>query len=311
MSPSKLDEPVVRHSPSTGVGSPDVWGIYEPDTGSIQYICADPATKKAALIDVVWNLDPRNQRFSTRSMDQVLDLVEQNFLSVEWVLDTHPHADHVMASAQLRQRTGAPNAIGAMVPQIAQIWADLYHLPDAFDPPRDFDHLFADQETSHIGDLSVRVMLSPGHTLGSVTYVCGDAAFTHDTLMQPDVGTSRADFPGGDSGQLWDSIQAILALPDQTRLFVGHDYGTETRKEPEWEATVAQHRADNRHVRDGTLREDWIAIRDARDATLPLPDRILSALQINLRGGRLPAPEADGHSYLKIPVNRFPAVGKA
>ena len=148
-------------------------------------------------------------------------------------------------------------------------------------------------------------MLSPGHTLGSITYVCGDAAFTHDTLMQPDVGTARADFPGGNTEQLWDSIQDILALPAETRLFVGHDYGTEERDEPMWEATVAEHKAENPHVKDGTRREDWIRRRDERDATLPLPDRILAALQINLRGGRLPPAEDDGRAYLKLPVNRF------
>lgn len=302
---SLLKDRVVRHSPSTGANSPDVWGIYEPDTGSIQYVCADPATKQAALIDVVWNLDPKHYRFSTGSMDQVLALVAEQGLTVAWVLDTHPHADHVMASAQLGRRTGAPTAIGDRVGDIARIWAGLYNLPQAFDPARDFDRLLAPGETIALGDLSIRVMLSPGHTLGSVTYVCGDAAFTHDTLMQPDAGTSRADFPGGDSGQLWASIQEILSLPGDTRLFVGHDYGTKDRDEPQWEATVARHRAENRHVRDGTRREDWIALRDARDATLPLPDRIMAALQINLRGGRLPPAEDDGHHYLKVPVNRF------
>lgn len=302
---SLLKDRVVRHSPSTGANSPDVWGIYEPDTGSVQYVCADPATKQAALIDVVWNLDPKHYRFSTGSMDQVLALVAEQGLTVAWVLDTHPHADHVMASAQLGRRTGAPTAIGDRVGDIARIWAELYNLPQAFDPARDFDRLLAPGETIALGDLSIRVMLSPGHTLGSVTYVCGDAAFTHDTLMQPDAGTSRADFPGGDSGQLWASIQEILSLPGDTRLFVGHDYGTKDRDAPQWEATVARHRAENRHVRDGTRREDWIALRDARDATLPLPDRIMAALQINLRGGRLPPAEDDGHHYLKVPVNRF------
>ncbi|WP_295170317.1 MBL fold metallo-hydrolase [uncultured Paracoccus sp.] len=302
---SLLKDRVVRHSPSTGANSPDVWGIYEPDTGSIQYVCADPATKQAALIDVVWNLDPKHYRFSTGSMDQVLALVAEQGLTVAWVLDTHPHADHVMASAQLGRRTGAPTAIGDRVGDIARIWAGLYNLPQAFDPARDFDRLLAPGETIALGDLSIRVMLSPGHTLGSVTYVCGDAAFTHDTLMQPDAGTSRADFPGGDSGQLWASIQEILSLPGDTRLFVGHDYGTKDRDAPQWEATVARHRAENRHVRDGTRREEWIALRDARDATLPLPDRIMAALQINLRGGRLPPAEDDGHHYLKVPVNRF------
>ena len=302
---SLLKDRVVRHSPSTGANSPDVWGIYEPDTGSIQYVCADPATKLAALIDVVWNLDPKHYRFSTGSMDQVLALVAEQGLTVAWVLDTHPHADHVMASAQLGRRTGAPTAIGDRVGDIARIWAGLYNLPQAFDPARDFDRLLAPGETIALGDLSIRVMLSPGHTLGSVTYVCGDAAFTHDTLMQPDAGTSRADFPGGDSGQLWASIQEILSQPADTRLFVGHDYGTKDRDTPQWEATVARHWAENRHVRDGTRREDWIALRDARDATLPLPDRIMAALQINLRGGRLPPAEDDGHHYLKVPVNRF------
>ncbi|EYD70741.1 MBL fold metallo-hydrolase [Limimaricola hongkongensis] len=300
-----LKSRVVRHSPSTGEGSPDVWGIYEPDTGSIQYICADPATRQAALIDVVWNFDPKNYRFSTESMDQVLDIVRDNDLKVQWVLDTHPHADHVMASAHLKERTGAPNAIGALVPEIAGIWAGLYNLPDAFDPTRDFDHLFEEGETFRIGDLEAKVMLSPGHTLGSITYVCGDAAFVHDTLMQPDAGTSRSDFPGGRTDELWDSIQAILALPGNTRLNVGHDYGTKERKEPMWEATVDAHRAHNIHVKDGTEREAFIERRQTRDKTLALPNRILAALQINLRGGRLPAAEGDGNHYLKLPVNRF------
>lgn len=305
MSTSRLNERVVRHSPSRGAASPDVWGIYEPDTGSIQYVCADPATRKAALIDVVWNFDPSDYRFSTGSMDQVLDLVREHGLTVEWVLDTHPHADHVMASAQLKDRTQAPNAIGEKVVEIAGLWAGLYNLPDAFDPRRDFDRLFAAGETFRLGELEVRVMLSPGHTLGSITYVCGDAAFTHDTLMQPDTGTARADFPGGSTAELWESIQAILALPEGTRLFVGHDYGAKGRDEPMWEASVAENRARNVHVKDGTEREDWIRIREDRDATLPLPDRILAALQVNLRGGRLPPAEGDGHAYLKLPVNRF------
>lgn len=302
---SKLNERVVRRSRSTGSGSPDVWGIYEPDTGSIQYVCADPATKKAAVIDVVWNFDPRHYRFSTESMEQVLDLVRENGLTVEWVLDTHPHADHFMASAQLRERTGAPNAVGEKIRDIAAIWREIYHLPDAFDPDADFDRLFAEGERFGIGELEARVMLSPGHTLGSITFVCGDAAFTHDTLMQPDAGTSRADFPGGNAGELWESVQAILALPGETRLFVGHDYGTVGRDKPAWEATVDQHLAKNIHVRSGTCRDDWVARREARDATLPLPDRILAALQVNLRGGRLPAAENDGRHYLKLPVDRF------
>ena len=300
-----LKSRVARHSPSTGEGSPDVWGIYEPDTGSIQYICADPKTRQAALIDVVWNFDPKNYRFSTESMDQVLDIVRDNHLTVQWVLDTHPHADHVMASAHLKERTGAPNAIGQRVHDIAKLWEGIYNMPGVFEPDRDFDHLFEEGETFRIGDLEARVMLSPGHTLGSITYVCGDAAFVHDTLMHPDAGTSRSDFPGGTTAELWDSIQAILALPGPTRLNVGHDYGTKERKEPRWEAMVDEHKAQNIHVKDGTERDAFIERRQARDKTLALPDRILAALQINLRGGRLPPAEKDGNHYLKLPVNRF------
>ena len=184
---SKLEERVVRHSPSRGTGSPDVWGIYAPDTGSIQYVCADPATKKAALIDGAWNFDPQHYRFSTESMDQVLDLACENGLTVEWVLDTHPHADHVMASAHLKGRTSAPNAIGAKVHDIAKLWEEIYNMPDVFDPDRDFDRLFAEGETFRIGELEVRVMLSPGHTLGSITYVCGDAALDR-AMIEPSRG---------------------------------------------------------------------------------------------------------------------------
>ncbi len=300
-----LAECVVRHSPSRESGSPEVWGIYEPDTGSIQYIVADPVTRKAALVDIVWNFDHRFYRTDTRSLEQVMGIVSEEELKVAWVLDTHPHADHLMAASHLRERTGAPIAIGERVRKISELWSEIYNIPGAFNPERDFDRLFAHGDTFEIGDLSARVMLSPGHTLGSITYVVGDAAFVHDTLMYPDMGTSRADFPGGDARQLWDTIEDILALPDETRLFVGHDYGTAERKEPKWEATVAEHKEKNVHVGKGADRDAWIAKRNDRDATLPLPDRMLAALQVNLRGGRLPEPENDGHHYLKLPVNRF------
>jgi len=220
-----LADAIIRRSPSTGPGSPDVWGIYEPDTGSIQYVCADPATRKAALIDVVWNLDPASLATSTDAMDRVMGVVAENGLDVVHILDTHPHADHLMASAHLSERTGAPAAIGEKVREIADLWRGLYGMPDAFDVDRDFDRLLADGDKVDIGELTCRAMLSPGHTLGSISYVCGDAAFVHDTLMQPDSGTARCDFPGGSAADLWESIRAILALPDGTRLFIGHDYG--------------------------------------------------------------------------------------
>ena len=296
---------LTRHSPSTGTGSPDVWGVYEPDTGSIQYVAACPRTREAAVIDPVLDFDPAAARVSTGSAEALLALIEREGLALARILDTHPHADHLTAAAWLRERTGAPTAIGERVREIAELWRDLYHAPDAFCAERHFDALLADGDAFAVGDLRWRVALSPGHTLGSVTYLVGDAAFVHDTLMFPDMGSARADFPGGSAAALWDSIQAILALPGETRLFVGHDYGTEARDEPMWEATVAEHLASNRHVGEGTARAGFIAAREARDATLGLPGRMLHALQVNLRGGTLPEPEADGRRYLKIPVDRF------
>jgi glyoxylase-like metal-dependent hydrolase (beta-lactamase superfamily II) len=295
-----------RDSPSTGPGSPRVVGFYEKDTGSVQYVAIDEATRKCALIDVVQDFDPRSARTGTESAQEILDFVRDEGLNVAWVLDTHPHADHFMASAWLREQTGAPNAIGEKVRDIAALWADLYNLPDTFDPERDFDHLFADGETFRLGEIEVKVMLSPGHTLGSITYVMGDAAFVHDTFMHVDSGTSRADFPGGTTEELWNSLQAILALPDDTRLFIGHDYPpVDDREDPAWEATVAEHRAHNKHIGGDVSEAEFRKLREERDATLPLPDRMLHALQVNLRGGRLPEPEEDGKSYFKIPANKL------
>lgn len=295
---------IVRYSPSTGVGSPDVWGIYEADTGSIQYIVADPKTREAALVDVVQNFDPRSAKTDFSSADQVLELAKEHDLKITWVLDTHPHADHLMASHYLKEKTGAPNAIGEKVCEIAELWSDYYNLPNTFTPKEDFDYLFKEGDSFNIGELNVKVWLSPGHTLGSITYIVGDAAFVHDTFMFPDSGTSRADFPGGSSKELWDSLQRILALPEDTRLFVGHDYGKGGR-DPQWEATVAQHKQANVHLAGNVSEAAYRKQRDERDATLALPDRMLHALQVNLRAGKLPEPEADGHRYFKIPANKF------
>lgn len=297
---------LTKTSPSTGDGSPEVVGFYEADTGSIQYVVIDPSTNKAALIDVVMNFDPKHARTSMDAAEEIVAFVRQRGLDVVWILDTHPHADHMMASAWLKDQLGAPTAIGEKVKDVAKLWREFYNTPDAFDPDRDFDRLFKDGDTFDIGALPVRVMLSPGHTLASITYVVGsDAAFVHDTFMQPDFGTSRADFPGGSSRELYRSLQAILALPDATRLFIGHDYGTKSREEPAWESTVAEQRATNAHIGGGVSEDDYAELRDARDATLKLPDRMLYALQVNLRGGRLPDAEADGHSYFRVPANRF------
>jgi len=292
-------------SPSRGPNSPEVTGFYEPDTGSIQYVVSDPATKKAAIIDAVWNFDPHNGRTDTKAADEILKHVRERGLAVEWVLDTHPHADHLMATAYLKAKLGAKQAIGEKVRDIAVLWRGFYNEPDAFNVDTAFDRLFANGESFQLGKLAVRIVLSPGHTLGSITFVAGDdAAFVHDTLMQPDSGTARADFPGGDAAALYRSIQAILMLPAKTPLFVGHDYGKRGR-EPQWQASVAEHKAANIHVKDGTSQAEFVKLRTERDKMLPLPDRMLHALQVNLRGGRLPDPENDGYSYFKIPANRF------
>ena len=294
-----------RDSPSRGEGSPRVSGFYDKASGSIQYVVTDPATRMCALVDIVQDFDTAAARTRFDSAQEILDFCRDEGLTIAWILDTHPHADHLTAGAWLAEQTGAPTAIGEKVREIATLWSDLYHVDD-FDPARDYDHLFADGDTFKLGELEVTVMLSPGHTLGSITYVVGDAAMVHDTFMHVDVGTSRADFPGGSSSDLYESLQAILALPDDTRLFVGHDYPpVKERTDPAWESTVAEQAAKNPHVGGGTSRQDFCALRDGRDATLGLPDRMLHALQVNLRGGRLPPAEADGNRYFKIPANRF------
>lgn len=294
-----------RESASRGSGSPRVIGFHEPVTGSCQYLCIDEETRCCALIDVVQEFNPATAATCTDHAAWALQIIAREGLNLVWILDTHPHADHFMASRWLHEQSGAPTAIGEKVVDIVEIWRDLYHLPDAFNPQRDFDRLLADGDCIMIGELPVRVMLTPGHTLGSITYVIGDAAFVHDTFMQPDAGTARADFPGGSASILYDSLMRILSLPDDSRLFIGHDYGTDERDEPSWESSVAQQRAHNIHIGGGVPTAEFVKLREERDLTLDLPDRMLHALQVNLRGGRLPEPEADGHVYFKIPANRF------
>ncbi len=283
-----------------------MWGVYDPPTGSAQYVVACPRSRACALVDVVQGFDPGSFATDRAAVEQVAALVEREGLRVEWVLDTHPHADHLTASAILAGRYGAPNAIGARTRRIAEIWRGYYNLPGAFDVGAHYARLFEDGDPFGIGGLTARAMLSPGHTLGSVSYVVGeDCAMVHDTLMQPDRGTARCDFPGGSAAALWESIRAILALGEEVRLFVGHDYPDDARAEPRWEASVAEHLAANVHVARGADRDAWIEMRERRDAELRLPDRMLAALQVNLRAGRLPPAEEDGHRYLKMPVDRF------
>ena len=220
---------------------------------------------------------------------------------MEWILDTHPHADHFSAARYLKDKTGAPTAIGARVVEVQKLWKEIYNWPDLPTDGSQWDRLFDAGDTFAVGDLRGRVLFSPGHTLASITYVIGDAAFVHDTLFMPDSGTARADFPGGSAKRLWASIEEILSLPDETRLFTGHDYQPDGR-EPLWDRTVAEQKRSNPHIA-GKDEAAFVALRNARDKTLPMPKLILHALQVNIRGGRLPEPEGNGKRYLKIPLD--------
>lgn len=285
---------------------PLVKGFYEKRTGSIQYVVADPQSKHCAIIDPVLDFDPKSGATATASADELLAYIEREGYILEWILDTHPHADHFSAAGYLRDRTGAPTAIGERVVEVQKLWKAIYNWPDSF--PTDgsqWNRLFADGDRFKIGNMNVEVLFSPGHTLCSITYVVGDAAFIHDTLFMPDAGTARADFPGGSARALWQSIQRIMALPDATRLFTGHDYRPGDRA-PQWESTVARQRSENRHLVKAKTEEEFVALREERDRGLPMPKLILNALQVNIRGGRLPEPESNGRHYLKIPLDALP-----
>ncbi|WP_199562555.1 MBL fold metallo-hydrolase [Pelagibacterium lacus] len=284
---------------------PEVTGFFEPRTFSIQYVVADPGTGACAIIDPVLDYDEKSGSTATTEADRLLGYIAEKGYRLEWILDTHPHADHFSAAHYLKGRTGAPTAIGERVVEVQKLWNGLYNRTDLPADGRQWDRLFADGDTFRIGGLDARVMLSPGHTLASITYVIGDAAFVHDTLFMPDSGTARADFPGGSAQVLWHSIQAILALPDQTRIFTGHDYQPGGRA-PRWESTVAEQKATNIHMATLTTPEAFIAAREARDRTLPMPKLILHALQVNTNAGRLPEPESNGKRYLKIPLDALP-----
>lgn len=281
---------------------PEVTGFFDPRTWSVQYVAADPAAKECAIVDPVLDFDEKSGQTGTANADRILEFVASKGYRVAWILDTHPHADHFSAAHYLKGRTGAPTAIGEKVVEVQKLWKALYNWPDFPADGSQWDRLFAHGDTFRVGNIEARVMFSPGHTLASVTYVIGDAAFVHDTIFMPDSGTARADFPGGSAKVLWRSIQDILALPDETRLFTGHDYQPDGR-EPLWESTVAEQKAQNTHLSTCRTEAEFTALREARDRTLPMPKLILHALQVNIRGGRLPEPEENGTRYLKIPLD--------
>jgi glyoxylase-like metal-dependent hydrolase (beta-lactamase superfamily II) len=282
---------------------PDVRGFFDAVTNTVTYVVADPVTSRAAIVDPVLDFDAASGRTRTHSADAVMAYVRDRGLDVDWILETHVHADHLSAAPYLKAALGGVIGIGEHVLEVQQTFRKIFNLEALAVDGRQFGKLFTDGEHFRIGDLEARVMHTPGHTPACVTYVVGDAAFVGDTLFMPDYGTARADFPGGDAGRLYDSIHAILALPDDTRLFLCHDYKAPGRDDYAWETTVAAQRSANVHVRDGIDRASFVAMREDRDSRLGMPQLILPSIQVNVRAGEFPPAEDNGVSYLKLPLN--------
>ena len=282
-----------------------IQSFFDAATSTITYLVSDPATRSAAVIDPVLDFDPKSGRTSTRSADAILAAAQKDGLSITWILETHAHADHLSAAAWLRARTGARIVIGERITQVQKVFRPIFNQADQTTDGSDFDRLVADGERLPLGELSIEVLFTPGHTPACVSYRIGDAVFVGDTLFMPDYGTARADFPGGDARMLYRSIRRILALPPETRLFMCHDYKPEGREVNVWETTVAEQRAGNLHMHDGIGEDEFVAMRTSRDKTLAMPVLILPAIQVNIRAGNFPPAEANGTSYLKIPLDRL------
>lgn len=281
--------------------------FFDPLTGTVTYVVADSGTGQAAIIDPVLGYDFKSGRTSTELADQVLAHVARQGLQVEWILETHAHADHLSGAHYLKAQAGGRTAIGEHICTVQATFKSIFNLEHSFAPDgSQFDHLFRDGEIFRLGNLEMSALHVPGHTPADMAYLAGDAVFVGDTLFMPDVGTARADFPGGDARQLYRSIRKLLLLPAETRIFVCHDYPPGERA-PQWETTVGEQRRANIHVHDGISEEAFVAMRAARDATLDMPSLILPSIQVNIRAGGLPPPECNGVSYLKIPVNAFGA----
>jgi glyoxylase-like metal-dependent hydrolase (beta-lactamase superfamily II) len=282
--------------------------FFDTETATVSYVVWDAESRSAAVIDPVLDYDFKASRTDTRSADRILAYVAQQSLRIEWILETHAHADHLSSARYLHQRIGGKVAIGEHIRQVQAIFKKIYNLERSFLPDgSQFDHLFKDGETFRIGNLEATALLVPGHTPADMAYLIGDAVFVGDTLFMPDVGTARSDFPGGNAHTLYRSIRRLLDLPPRTRIYVCHDYPTQGR-EAAWETTVAEQRASNIHVRDGITEEAFVALRTARDATLGVPTLLLPSMQVNVRGGRLPPPDENGVAYLRIPINGLPLV---
>ena len=284
---------------------PDVACVFDEETNTASYVVAD-AAGKAAVVDPVLGFDPVSGRASTAPAERILAVVRERGLDLEWILETHVHADHLTAAPFLKERTGARTGIGRGVVRVQEALAPLFGAAGemALDGSQ-FDALLDDGDVLAIGALRCRVLATPGHTPSCASYLVGDACFVGDTLFMPDSGTARCDFPGGDAARLYASIQRILALPGETRLFVGHDYGAGGGRAFAWETTVAEQRESNIHVGGGALEHDYVAMRRARDRTLGLPRLFVPSVQVNMRAGGMPPPGPDGVSYLRTPVDRL------
>lgn len=283
--------------------TPLIQAFFDPATSTVSYIVADPASGAAAVIDPVLDFDARSARVSTTSADALLSALARQNLRLTHVLETHAHADHLSAAAYLRARTAATIVIGAHIRDVQETFIPLFEADDLKADGAVFGRLIEDGDTIPLGQLTIRAMHTPGHTPACVTYLVEDAAFVGDTLFMPDYGTARADFPGGNAAALYRSIQKILALPGATRIFVGHDYLPPGRDEIRWETTVAEQLAKNIHVHDGVSEDAFVAMRQARDATLAPPNLILPSLQVNIRAGEMPPASPGGHIFLRLPVN--------
>ena len=283
---------------------PEVTPFFDEATNTITFVVKDPDSNACAIIDSVLDLDYAAGRTGTASADAVIAFVRKTGLEVQWILESHVHADHLSAAPYLQEKLGGKIGIGDRITVVQDVFGKVFNAGTEFE--RDgsqFDQLFKEQDRFEIGGLTGMVLHTPGHTPACLTYVIGDAAFCGDTLFMPDFGTARCDFPGGSAETLYDSIQKILSLPEETRIFVGHDYKAPGRDEYAWETSVAEQKKANVHVGEGKDREDFVKMRTERDATLDMPKLIIPSLQVNMRAGRMPPAEDDGNVYFKVPVN--------
>lgn len=285
-------------------GIPVIKAFFDLPTNTVSYVVHDTATSRAAIIDSVLDFDPASGRTTYTSADAIIAYVGEHVLTIDWLLETHAHADHLSAAPYLQQKLGGKIAIGAHITSVQQVFGKLFNAGSEFvRDGSDFDQLWNDGDHFKIGNLEVTVLHVPGHTPACIAYVIGDAVFVGDTMFMPDYGTARADFPGGDARTLYRSARRLLSLPPETRLFMCHDYLPAGRDDYVWETTVKAERKANVHIHDGKTEDEFVAMREARDATLPMPRLIMPSVQVNMRAGHMPAAEDNGVTYLKIPVN--------